>query len=450
MSNVFRDLKPKNHIERNGFDLSRRSVFSTKVGMILPVFNQPTLPNSEYKIDVRQLLRTQPLQTAAFTGFSVNYDFFFVPNNYSYTSFNEFIAQREDPKHVGQPNYRSCPRFKFKPFMQTLLCCAIYDYMLALFFRPYGYDANPNMSVNTLPPYILGVSQSPWASVSLECVRALDMFGYGNFLPFVKKAVNIIINDSSFGGNPSSFTNLHSKLESVYNAVTGLTVTLNSPDKVKTCIYGILSQTSNANGLEYVKYGYDTLATLPDLEPTLWPFLAYNKGFSEFYRNSFYDFQLDIFSHVTSWVHTFHYSYEYVQLFNVDDFGNLWILGSYDIEDEQHLFLRLVSMMFPKYHLYKKDLFTGVLPSTQFGDVSVMVTDDMYRAMQAEFPYGPTFGPGSTGSIAFENTSSSVTSEGLYLNCVCFPLPSVPSITNNFPILLPPFRPLLYSSFLYL
>ena len=94
MAGVFANLKPKNTVDRNGFDLSRRSVFSAKCGQILPVFCQATIPDSEYKIDVKQLLRTQPLQTAAFTGFSINYDFFFVPNNYGYTSFNEFISFR--------------------------------------------------------------------------------------------------------------------------------------------------------------------------------------------------------------------------------------------------------------------------------------------------------------------------------------------------------------------
>ena len=130
MAGVFANLKPVNKAERNGFDLSRRSVFSSKCGIILPVFCQATLPDGQYEIDLRQLLRTQPMQTAAFTGFSVNYDFFFVPNNYSYSSFNQFIAQRKDEQRVYQPNHQFVPKLPFRNFMKELMACAVWDYML--------------------------------------------------------------------------------------------------------------------------------------------------------------------------------------------------------------------------------------------------------------------------------------------------------------------------------
>lgn len=94
----------------------------------------------------------------------------------------------------------------------------------------------------------------------------------------------------------------------------------------------------------------------------LWRVLAYNKIWYDEYRNKYYD---DGSHMVGNSVLT-----NVSKIFNVDDLscatvGTSRITGS-DVLD------RLVPMFQMRYRQWKKDLFTGLLPSTQFGAVSTV------------------------------------------------------------------------------
>lgn len=387
---VFSNLKPRNSVERNGFDLSRRSVFSTKCGMILPCFCQATLPDSEYKIDLRQLLRTQPLQTAAFTGFTINYDFFFVPNNYSYSSFNEFISQRKDDRHVGQPSFQTVPRFNMKSFLRFVLAGAVYDTILDWHYKSTGYSVIEHPSQTSVPFgfYLISSVNSPWQSTCLEIVRVLDMLGYGNYLPYVKEYATALFNDMSLYGNSkgvdiadsaSNFVFILKQYLGELVDVTWADVDFNTPTKIFQALIALMDYISTSENMSCSISDLDA-----SLAPTLWPFLAYNKAFYEFYRNSYYDMKYTLV--VNLWdannpqSSVYKLDFDYVQLFNFDDFNQSYAVAN-DLINQTAYLLRLAAIMTPKYHLYKKDLFTGVLPSTQFGDVSVMVTDNDYRRL---------------------------------------------------------------------
>lgn len=386
MSSVFSNLKPVNHASRNGFDLSRRSVFSTKCGMVLPVFNQATLPDSEYSIDVKQLLRTQPLQTAAFTGFSVNYDFFFVPNNYSYSSFNEFISQRDDQRHVGQPSRSVIPSFSLKKFLNFLLPAAAYDYLLTERFSP---TPTCYRVTDSEPLYFVGNPNFPWCSVSLEVVRALDMYGYGNFLPLVKVLAQQLYKFFSLQldpATPNSFPDFRQAFSDFFAIISPSYEgdVFNDAELLNSTLYYILAgqYTNIPSGYIAVdSWVSKCLYELPDVKPTLWPALAYNKGWYEFYRSVYYD---------ESWTLMFldgrtgaNFKMDYVYLYNFDDFDSSYT-DSADWFLAGRQFIRLCAIFMPKYHLYKRDLLTGVLPSTQFGDVSMMVTDNDLRNLVGE------------------------------------------------------------------
>lgn len=92
----------------------------------------------------------------------------------------------------------------------------------------------------------------------------------------------------------------------------------------------------------------------------LWRVLAYNKIWYDEYRNKYYD---DGSHMVGNSVLT-----NVSKLFNVDDLDCASVatskITSSDVID------RLVPMFQMRYRQWKKDLFTGLLPSTQFGDVS--------------------------------------------------------------------------------
>lgn len=76
---VFKIPSPNPTLPKNGFDLSSRRVFSAPAGALLPVGCWETNPNEHFQISVQDLVRTQPLNTAAYTRCKEYYHFFFVP-----------------------------------------------------------------------------------------------------------------------------------------------------------------------------------------------------------------------------------------------------------------------------------------------------------------------------------------------------------------------------------
>lgn len=88
--------KLKNKTSRNGFDLSKRNIFSAKVGELLPVYCKEVIPGDNFKINVKSFTRTMPVNTAAYTRIKEYYDWFFVPTNLLWNKFNTFVTQMTD------------------------------------------------------------------------------------------------------------------------------------------------------------------------------------------------------------------------------------------------------------------------------------------------------------------------------------------------------------------
>lgn len=75
----FKIPAPSPHLGRNGFDLSSRRIFSASAGQLLPVGAWEVNPGEHFRFGVQDLVRTQPLNTAAFARCKEYYHFFFVP-----------------------------------------------------------------------------------------------------------------------------------------------------------------------------------------------------------------------------------------------------------------------------------------------------------------------------------------------------------------------------------
>lgn len=75
MVNIMNMLRLKNNVSRNGFDLSGKRNFTAKVGELLPVINFESIPGDKWQVNLRELHRTQPLNTAAFARIQYYYDF---------------------------------------------------------------------------------------------------------------------------------------------------------------------------------------------------------------------------------------------------------------------------------------------------------------------------------------------------------------------------------------
>lgn len=91
-------LHPDLKVQRNGFDLSHRKLFTAKAGELLPVLCEDMVPGDYFEVDTATLLRSMPLNTAAFLRCKMIFDFFFVPKSAIWSRWNDFISQRVDKR----------------------------------------------------------------------------------------------------------------------------------------------------------------------------------------------------------------------------------------------------------------------------------------------------------------------------------------------------------------
>lgn len=96
MANIMNLTKLRNNVSRNGFDLSRKNLFTAKVGEMLPVACLECIPGDDMTIDMAWFTRTQPVNTAAYTRMREYYDWYFVPTNLLWNKFNTFFSQMTD------------------------------------------------------------------------------------------------------------------------------------------------------------------------------------------------------------------------------------------------------------------------------------------------------------------------------------------------------------------
>lgn len=100
MANIMNMVNLKNNVHRSGFDLSRRNCFTAKVGEILPVMCEEVLPGDKWRINMREFMRTAPVQTATFGRVRQYYDFYFVPYNLLWDKFESWIMQTKNAFHA--------------------------------------------------------------------------------------------------------------------------------------------------------------------------------------------------------------------------------------------------------------------------------------------------------------------------------------------------------------
>lgn len=112
----FKIPEPHPNLSRNGFDLSSRRVFSNSVGQLLPVGVWEVNPSEKFRISVQDLVRTQPLNTAAFARCKEYYHFFFVPYSALWMYSDSFFTGVVNPdstarrSSTGTTNYEWVPK----------------------------------------------------------------------------------------------------------------------------------------------------------------------------------------------------------------------------------------------------------------------------------------------------------------------------------------------------
>ena len=137
---LFTQPDVKNNPHRSGFDLSKRKLFTAKVGELLPVYCRSVIPGDHFKFSAQSFTRTQPVQTSAFTRIQEYVDFFFVPYRILWRNFPASFTQMQDAKNIAQSLSKTQPINDMLPYvtMGDLLKCICNNLPLEGIDSPLG------------------------------------------------------------------------------------------------------------------------------------------------------------------------------------------------------------------------------------------------------------------------------------------------------------------------
>lgn len=86
----------QNHPHRSGFDIGRKNAFTAKIGELLPVYWDISMPGDKYKFNIEYFTRTQPVETSAYTRLREYFDFYAVPLRLLWKSAPSVLTQMQD------------------------------------------------------------------------------------------------------------------------------------------------------------------------------------------------------------------------------------------------------------------------------------------------------------------------------------------------------------------
>lgn len=90
----------QNHPHRSGFDIGRKNAFTAKVGELLPVYWDISMPGDKYQFNVEYFTRTQPVETSAYTRLREYFDFYAVPLRLLWKSAPTVLTQMQDINQI--------------------------------------------------------------------------------------------------------------------------------------------------------------------------------------------------------------------------------------------------------------------------------------------------------------------------------------------------------------
>lgn len=182
----------QNHVHRSGFDLSSKNVFSAKAGELLPVYWDIGLPGCTYDINVEYFTRTRPVQTAAYTRIREYFDFYAVPIDLLWKSFDTSVIQMGDIAPV-----------QAKDLLNSLTVggdipyCSLYDLYQAVLYANGNAALGSKVTVNSGFESIHGFNRG-----DLD-YKLLHMLNYGNI---------VAADAGSVGGSTNRWFNMQAPL----------------------------------------------------------------------------------------------------------------------------------------------------------------------------------------------------------------------------------------------
>ena len=158
----------QNHPHRSGFDIGRKNAFTAKVGELLPVYWDISMPGDKYKFDVEYFTRTQPVETSAYTRLREYFDFYAVPLRLLWKSAPSVLTQMHDINKIQALSFTQ--NLSLGSYLPSLPLSII-----SLFLQRINNGAitpsNPNAYKN-----MFGFSRGDL------CFKLLSYLGYGNII----------------------------------------------------------------------------------------------------------------------------------------------------------------------------------------------------------------------------------------------------------------------------
>lgn len=289
----------QNHPHRSGFDIGAKNVFSAKCGELLPIFWDLGLPGCTYDISLQYFTRTRPVQTAAYTRIREYFDFYAVPIDLLWKSFDASVIQMGEIAPVQSKDLLSALTVK-----GDLPWCNLSDLGWSTFLSAGSFSTGTSPSVPSSHANIFGYNRGD------VNYKLLHMLNYGNIIPTTPAL--------SIGGKSHRWWNMQAPLDE-------------SPQTY--------SQIFNFN-----------------LAVNILPLAAYQKIYQDFFRWSQWE-NADPTSYNFDW---------YTgsgNIFGTDISSSIGANNDYWKRDN------LFSL---RYCNWNKDLFMGILPNSQFGDIAVV------------------------------------------------------------------------------
>lgn len=293
----------QNHPHRAGFDIGSKNVFSAKCGELLPVFWDLGIPGCTYDIDLQYFTRTRPVQTAAYTRIREYFDFYAVPLDLIWKSFDASVIQMGEVAPVQSKDILTALTVS-----GDLPYCSLSDLGLSCFFSS-GSLSVPNLQswqANNAYANIFGYVRGD------VNYKLLHMLNYGNIIPNNMPSLGI-------GNSNYRWWNRQAPLASDSGIV--------------------YSQMYNFN-----------------MNVNVFPLATYQKIYQDFFRWSQWE-NADPTS----------YNFDWYQ-----GSGNLFG-GTIDVSlPASSDYWKRDNLFSLRYCNWNKDLFMGILPNSQFGDIAVV------------------------------------------------------------------------------
>lgn len=158
----------QNRPHRSGFDIGRKNAFTAKVGELLPVYWDISMPGDKYKFNVEYFTRTQPVETSAYTRLREYFDFYAVPLRLLWKSAPSVLTQMQDINQIQALSLTQ--NLSLGSFLPSVTINQLYTVLLSM----NGGSGSPGNS--SALKNMFGFSRSDLS------YKLLSYLGYGNIV----------------------------------------------------------------------------------------------------------------------------------------------------------------------------------------------------------------------------------------------------------------------------